>query len=123
MPVERPRRWAAVMAVVAAVAALAGAVLYWRSGQGLTELQDTAAACHSDADCAAQFVCRPRKLRDGRMGRACRIRGMGREGEPCRSPAKELQESCLEALRCNYGFCGRPCGPGALEPCPAEMRC
>ena len=58
--------------------------------QTLADRQDGTALCRSDGDCAAQFVCRPRKLRDGRMGRACRIRGTGREGEPCRSPAKEI---------------------------------
>jgi hypothetical protein len=104
------------------VAGAGAAVGYWRLRLP-TDSQYGPALCHSDGDCAAQFVCKLRKFRDGRMGRACRIRGTGREGEPCRSPAKEIHESCLEALRCNYGFCGRPCEPETPESCPVGTRC
>lgn len=79
--------------------------------------------CHSDDDCADLFVCRQARFRDGGIGRACRVRGTREEGEPCRSPAQELHEACLLTLRCNYGFCGRPCGPGTSDECPTGSRC
>jgi len=122
MSTERLRGRVAALLVVVMVATTGLVVGYWRMRLS-TDHPTDGNLCRSDDDCAAQFVCRPRKLRDGRMGRACRIRGTGREGEPCRSPAMELHESCLAALRCNYGFCGRPCAPDLPEACPSGMRC
>jgi hypothetical protein len=76
---EATSAWGAALLVMVASAGVA--IGYWRL-RLLDDRQGGTTLCRSDGDCAAQFVCRPRKLRDGRMGRACRIRGTGREGRP-----------------------------------------
>jgi len=125
MSTERRRHRLVSISVSIVVVALCIAVGFWRASTYLRRPagEGTADLCRSDADCASQFTCRVRKLQGGRTGLACRVRGSGREGERCRSPAMEIHEGCLESLRCNYGFCGRPCEPDAPNACPAGMQC
>jgi hypothetical protein len=116
---------AGVVALVALAAA--GGAVYWRHLQRrIAYAPFGTSLCESDWDCPGPLYCKEMKLASEgavRMGRLCRVRGIGREGEACRSNTHDLREACIEALRCNYGVCGRGCDPSVPDSCPAGMRC
>ncbi len=126
MSLQPTLKIAGVIAVTAAVLAVGGAA-YWRHLRGrMTRAPLGAELCESDRDCPGPLYCKEMKLASEgelRMGRLCRVRGTGREGDACRSITHDLHEACIEALRCNYGICGRACEPSVLDSCPAGMRC
>jgi hypothetical protein len=114
------------IAVAAAVVA-GGGVAWWRSlPRGSPRASAGAEMCESDWDCPGPFSCKEMKVagEDGvRMGKLCRVRGIAREGDPCRALTHDFHEACIEGLRCNYGVCGRSCDPAAPDACPAGTRC
>jgi len=118
-----------VVGAIALVGGLvtAGGAVYWRSllRRG-ARASVGAQICESDWDCPGSFSCRQMNFagEDGwQPGRLCRVRGIGREGDPCRSLTHDFHEACIEGLRCNFGVCGQSCDPSVQDSCPAGTRC
>lgn len=81
------------------------------------------APCGTDRDCPADQACRLHFRPMAGPIRACTVVGPRAEGERCESPASSPAEACGRNLRCNFGRCGRPCGNGGPEACPAGFGC
>lgn len=125
----RLKRTLAVVGGIAVVVSMvaAGGVVYWRFlRQRYASASLGANDCESDWDCPGPFHCQELKVGvngESRMLHMCVVRGIGKEGDPCRSYTRDFHEACVEALRCNYGVCGRSCDPFERDSCPAGMRC
>jgi hypothetical protein len=121
------KRTLAVVGAVAVALATAGGVAYWRYlGRRGGGASFGVQICESDWDCPGSLHCKEMSF-SGEDGiqhvRLCLVRGIAREGEPCRSNTRDFREACIDALRCNYGVCGRSCDPSAPDSCPAGTRC
>lgn len=80
--------------------------------------------CMTDLQCTEGRTCQALPtLDDGPPVRACVDPGSRKEGEPCVLARKPLENTCASGLRCNEGWCGRPCQADEPTSCPQGFFC
>ena len=81
--------------------------------------------CATDMDCEEGTWCRTFPSQGGGVSiRACdTLHGERGEGEPCAERFNSKQRTCRHDLRCNGGWCGRPCELDESTSCPEGFFC
>lgn len=82
--------------------------------------------CTTDAQCPEGQVCQVIATEGaGPLVRYCVPTGVRQEGESCIVIASNKENACAPGLLCGgqYGWCARPCHPGAAAGCPEGFFC
>lgn len=84
----------------------------------------TDSRCMKDEDCPEEFSCVPVKTRSEKaLVRRCALVGQRQEGESCEVLALTQHLGCARGLRCQEGWCGRPCELDDPSSCPTGFFC
>ncbi len=80
--------------------------------------------CMTDLQCSEGGTCQTLPtLDDGPLVRACVSPGLRKEGEACVLAREPRRSTCARGLRCNGGWCGRPCELDDSKSCPEGFFC
>ena len=80
--------------------------------------------CRTDLQCREGQTCQTlRTLDEGPLVRVCVDPGGRKEGEACVPAMGPEKSTCAQGLRCNDGWCGRPCEMDEPESCPEGFFC
>jgi hypothetical protein len=80
--------------------------------------------CMTDLQCREEGTCQTvRTLDEGPLVRACVDPGWRKEGEACVLAMGPEKNTCARGLRCNDGWCGRPCDLDDSGSCPEGFFC
>ena len=81
--------------------------------------------CATDSQCEPEKYCRTfPTMKEGLALRRCDKRdGERPEGDACVVGYTYAEDRCAQGLRCNRGWCGRPCRLGEASSCPEGFFC